>query len=172
MKNLKWNILICLFTVTLFASCGYRFEGGGYIKDDVMRIAVHVLENKSSETGAGIIFTNTLIREITEKTDTKVVDESSATAVLGGTITAITFSAVARSSSETVIDRRISSIVDMKLTRKDDGEVIWSVKRFATYEDYTVSKDKITDEVSKREAVNKIAIRNAEKLVSQMLTNF
>ncbi|MCK5696087.1 MAG: hypothetical protein KAH62_05750 [Desulfobacula sp.] len=172
MKNLKWSVFICLFVFTLFASCGYQFEGGGYIKDDVMHIAVQVLENKSSETGAGIAFTNALIQEIIQKIDTKVVDESRATAVLEGTINAITFSTAARSSTESVIDRKVSSIVDLRLINKEDGEVIWSVKSFVTYEDYAVSEDKVSDEVSKNEAVNKIAIRNAEKLVSQMLTNF
>ena len=172
MKNLKWSICICLLVLTFFVSCGYQFEGGGYIKDNVMHIAVQVLENKSSETGAGITFTNALIQEIIQNTDTKVVNESRATAVLEGTISAITFSTAARSSTESVIDRKVSSIVDLKLTNKEDGEVIWSVKNFVTYEDYAVSEDKVNDEVSKKEAVNKIAIRNAEKLISQMLTNF
>ncbi len=172
MKNLKWSIFICLLVLTFFASCGYQFEGGGYIKDNVMHIAVQVLENKSSETGAGITFTNALIQEIIQNTDTKVVNESSATAVLEGTISAITFRTAARSSTESVIDRKVSSIVDLKLTNKEDGEVIWSVKSFVTYEVYAVSEDKVNDEVSKKEAVNKIAIRNAEKLISQMLTNF
>jgi len=172
MKNLKLTLFICLLVFTFFASCGYQFEGGGYIKDDVTGVAVNVLKNKSSETGAGITFTNALIQEIIQRTDTKVVDESRATAVLEGSITAIIFSAAARSSTESVTERKVSSIVDLKLTNKEDGEVIWSVKSFVTYEDYDVFEDKVDDEVSKKEAVNKIAIRNAEKLVSQMLTNF
>ncbi len=171
MKDFKWALLIFLFSVTFFSSCGYQFEGGGYINDDVMIVAVNVMENKSSETAAGLSFTNALVQEILQNTDTKVGDVSSATAVLEGTITAIKFTSMARASTESVIDRRISATVDMKLTNKG-GEVIWSVKNFTSYEDYTVSQDKVTDEISKKEAVDKIAIRNAEKLVSQMLTNF
>jgi len=68
MENFKWILFVCLSAIVFFASCGYRFEGGGYIKNDVTRIAVKVLDNKSSETGAGIAFTNALIREIIQKT--------------------------------------------------------------------------------------------------------
>jgi len=169
MKNLKWVLFVCV--LALFASCGYQFEGGGYIKNDVTRVAVKVLENKSSETGAGIAFTNALIREIIQKTDTKVADESQARAVFEGTIKAITFATLSRSTTESVIERRVTATVDLKLTDKD-GDVIWSVKDFTSYEEYTVSEDKITDESNKREAVDKIATRSAEKLISRMMTNF
>jgi len=172
MKNLKGVLSVCLFVVLFFVSCGYQFEGGGYLKDDVMRVTVLALENKSSETGAGITFTNALIQEILQKTDTKVVEESRATAVLKGTVKSITFSTLSRSSTESVTERRVLATVDLKLINKDDDEVIWSVKDFKSDEDYTVSSDKVADESNKKEAVDKIAARSAEKLIGKMLINF
>lgn len=167
MKNLAW--IICgLLTLV---SCGYQFEGGGYVRNDVTRVAVRVLENNSSETGAGVTFTNALIREILQKTDTKIVDEAQATAVLEGTVQAIRFATLSRSTTESVIDRRVSALVDLKLLNRE-GEVIWSVKDFSSTQEYTVSEDKITDEGNIREAVEKIATRSAEKLVSKLLNNF
>ena len=50
--------------------------------------------------------------------------------------------------------------------------MIWSASDFTTYEDYTVSVDKITDEGNKKVAVDKIAIRSAEKLINKLLNNF
>ncbi len=172
MKNLKRIIFVYLFVILFFVSCGYRFEGGGYLKDDVTHVAVLALENRSSETGAGITFTNALIQEILQKTDSKVVKESRATAVLKGTVKSITFATLSRSSTESVTERKVSATVDLQLINKDDGEVIWSVKDFTSYEEYTVSTDKVTDESNKKEAVDKIAVRNAEKLVGSMLVNF
>ena len=96
---------------------------------------------------------------------------SQARAVFEGTIKAITFATLSRSTTESVIERRVTATVDLKLTDKD-GDVIWSVKDFTSYEEYTVSEDKITDESNKREAVDKIATRSAEKLISRMMTNF
>lgn len=170
MKILNW-ILCCGLLVSGFVSCGYRFEGGGYINKDVTRVAVKILENNSLETGAGVIFTNALTREILEMTDTAIVDESHAAAVIEGTIHAITFSTLSRSTTESVIERRGRAVLDLKLVNRD-GEVIWSVKNFATDEEYTVSEDKVEDEGNKREAVEKIAERSAEKLISRMLSNF
>jgi len=172
MKNLKGILFVHLFVVLFFVSCGYQFEGGGYLKDDVTHVAVEALENESSETGAGIKFTNALIQEILQKTDTKVVDESRATAVLKGTLKSITFTTLSRRSTESVIERKVFATVDLKLINKDDDAVIWSVKDFKSDDDYTVSADKITDESNKREAVDRIAARSAEKLIGKMLVNF
>ena len=169
MKNLKFIWSIFLFSL---ASCGYQFDGGGYINNDVTRVAVEIMENKSSETGAGITFTNALIQEILQKTDTKVVDESRATAVLKGTVRSITFTTLSRASTESVIERKVFATVDLKLINKDDDAVIWSVKDFKSDDEYTVSADKITDESNKKEAVDRIAARSAEKLVGKMLVNF
>jgi outer membrane lipopolysaccharide assembly protein LptE/RlpB len=179
MKNLKWFIftrfifigLPILFGSGFLASCGYQFEGGGYITNDVTKVYIKVLDNKSSETNAGIIFTNALIQEMIQKTDTKVVDESKAMAFLEGTIKSITFNTLSRSTTESVLERRVSAVVDLKLIDKD-GEVIWFVKDFASDEEYSVSSDTVTDETNKREAVTKIALRNAEKIISNLQNDF
>jgi len=92
MRYMKNFIIICLFS--FIVACGYQFEGGGYINKDVTRVAVKVLGNKSAETGADVIFTNALVREILQKTDTKVVDEATANAVIEGTIKSVSFSSL------------------------------------------------------------------------------
>ena len=168
MKNFKFFLFVFLL---IPVSCGYQFEGGGYINNDVVLVAVKMLENKTSEPQADIIFTNALIKEIMEKTDTKIVDEPRASTVLKGRINAITFATLSRSTTESVIERRITASVDIKLINQD-GQIIWAVKNFTSDEEYKVSEDKITDESNKRAAVEKISIRIAEKLVSKMLNNF
>lgn len=157
--------------VVAAAGCGYRLAGGGYLNEGVTRVAVAVFENKSAESRAGVSFTNELIREITEKSDTQVVDASGATRVIEGTITSITFSTLSRASTETVTERRVTAVVDVKLTGPD-GDILWSVKGFSANESYTVAADTVNDEANKREAVDKIAERMAERLVSQMMSNF
>jgi len=169
MKNLKLILSVLLLLLT---SCGYQFEGGGYLNNDVTSVAVEMMENKSTGARAGVVFTNDLIKEITEKTDTKIVDDAAnADAVLKGRINSITFATLSRSSTETVIQRRISASVDMQLVDKD-GQIIWSVKNFASREEYNVSKVKFVDDSNKIEAVEKISRRNAEKIVSSMMHKF
>ncbi len=156
----------------LVAGCGYHLEGGGYINEDVTRVSVAVFENKSSETRADMSFTNQLIQEIQAKTDTVVVDSDKATRKITGTVNAITFSTLSRSSSETVVERQVKALIDVQLIGAD-GEVLWSVKNFSSTESYTVvDENTVNDESNKAAAVEKIAQRSAERLVSQMLSNF
>ncbi len=169
MKHMNKWVMICLFFFVM--ACGYQFEGGGYINKDVTRVAVKVLENKSAETGADVIFTNALIREILQKTDTKVVDEATATAVIEGTIKAITFSPLSRVTVESVIERGVFAILDLKMVNKE-GEVIWSAADLSSGESYKTSQETIADEGNKRTALEKIATRSAERIVSRMLSNF
>lgn len=169
MRYMKRFLLIGLFS--FITACGYQLEGGGYINKDVTRVAVKVLENNTSETGADVIFTNALIREILQKTDTKVVDEATATAVIEGTIKSVTFAALSRASAESVIERGIAATMDIQMVNKE-GEEIWSAMNLRSTESYTTSQDTVADEGNKGTALEKIAARSAERIVSRMLSNF
>ena len=165
--------LLCILVVLLLllSGCGYRLEGGGYIYQGVSRVGVEVFENKTSQTRAGIDFTNELIREIQEKTDTKVVDPAYAARKIKGVIKAITFSVLSRSSAETVVERNVTAVVDVQLLDTDD-DVLWSVTNFSSSESYLVDENKINDEATINEAIEIIAQRIAQRLVSQMMVNF
>ncbi len=167
MQKSVWVILGML----LVAGCGYRLEGGGYLHRNVARVGVEVFENNSAQTRAGIDFTNELIREIQEETDTKVMDPADAPRHIKGRVKAITFSPLSRSSTETVIERRITAVVDVQLLDAD-GDVLWSANNFSSFDSYLVDADKINDEASINEAIKIIAQRIAERLVSQMMANF
>lgn len=153
------------------ASCGYRLVGGGYLDGNVTQVAVLLFENNSSESRAATSFTNELIREITERTDTKVVDQANATRQISGIIKAITFATLSRSSSETVTERQVTAVVDVKLTGPN-GKILWSVKDFSASETYTTATDSVDDEANKRQAVETIANRVSERLVNQMISKF
>lgn len=155
----------------LSSGCGYRLAGGGLINNDVARVSVAIFGNKTSESRAGISFTNELIREITAKTDTIVVGADSATHKITGTVQSITFSTLSRSSSEDVTEREVTALVDVILTGAG-GKILWSVKNFSATESYKVSNSGVDDEANKREAVDLIAERVAERLVSQMTYDF
>jgi len=151
--------------------CGYRLAGGGFINNDVTRVSVAIFENKSTESRAGISFTNEMIREITAKTDTIVVGDGNATRNISGTVQSITFSTLSRSSSEDVTERQVNAKINVVLTGTG-GNILWSVKNFSATESYEVSSSTVDDEANKREAVDLIAERVAERLVSQMINDF
>jgi len=153
------------------AGCGYRLEGGGDLHQGVTRVGVSVFENNSGQTRAGIDFANELIREIQEESDTKVMDPADAPRRIAGIVKAITFATLSRSSTETVVERRVTAVVDVQLL-DTDGDVLWSVSNFSSSESFLVDADKINDDANINEAVGIIAQRVAERLVSQMMANF
>ena len=153
------------------AGCGYRMSDGGYLNKDISRVAVTVFDNNTSEALAGISFSNELIREILERTETKVVSAAGAGRIISGTVKAITFSALSRTSTETVVERQVTAKVDVKITDRD-GSILWSVKDFSTVESYKTSSSVVNEEANKQEAVEIIAARMAEKLVRLMKNNF
>ena len=166
-----FRLILMASLIALAGSCGYQFQGRGYINKDVTRVAVEVFKNRSSETTAGISFANELIREILEKTDTRVVDSDGAGRRIMGTIHSITFSGIARTSIENVVERQVTARVDVQLVGAD-GKILWSVKNFTSTEDYATSKDKASDESNRKEALDKIARRSAQQIVGQMTSHF
>ena len=170
MRNcIAWLMVVSFLMIG--PGCGYRLDGGGFIDNDVTRVSVAVFENKSTESRAGISFTNELIREITAKTDTIVVGGGDAIRKISGTVQSITFLTLSRSSSEDVTEREVKAVVDVVLTGAE-GKVLWSVKNFSATESYKVSNSSVDDEANKREAIDLIAERVAERLVSQMTNDF
>jgi hypothetical protein len=157
--------------VVMVSGCGYRMEGGGYVHPGVARVGVGVFENRTAQTHAGVDFTNALIREIQDRTDTSVVDPDHAAFLIKGVIKGITFSTLSRSSTETVIERLITAVVDVQLVAADKT-VLWSVAGFSASESYVVATDKIEDEAKIRDAIDVIATRMADRIVSQMTAGF
>jgi outer membrane lipopolysaccharide assembly protein LptE/RlpB len=168
-KILSAGLLLCVSL--LFWACGYQFEGGGYLNRNVREVGVRVAENTSNESGVEAAFTNALISEIVRKTDTKLMDVSLAPVILELRIKAVKFGTAARTDQTSVNERRVSALVDVLMFSRE-GEEIWAANDLSLNESYIVSSDTGIDENNKRTALEKMAARTAESLVSQMLSDF
>jgi hypothetical protein len=155
----------------LLSSCGYRLEGGGPVHPGVSRVGVEVFVNRTAYTQAGIGFTNELIREIQDRTDTQVVSPEDAAYLITGTVKSITFATLSRSSTETVTERRVTAVVDVQLLAAD-RKTLWSANNFSAFESYTVGSDNLDDDANIRKALEVIGRRVAESIVSQMSADF
>ena len=160
-------ILVCAFV----ASCGYKFSGAGLLPGKTKLVAVKMFENKTSETGAENIFANALSIELMGKSSSQVVKLEDADAYFSGIVKSISISTLTRTSDNAVIERKVSAIIDLKMIDKD-GELLWFVKDFQGREEFQVTTENITDMASRTLAVEKIAERIAQKVVSRMLDDF
>ncbi len=155
----------------LLPACGYRLEGGGQVHPGVTRAGVEVFANRTTYTHAGIDFTNELIREIQDRTDTRVVAPEDAAFLIKGTVRSITFATLSRSSTETVTERRVTAVVDVQLV-SPDRKTLWSASDFSAFESFVVGADTIDDAANIQNALEIISKRMAERIVSQMSADF
>ena len=151
--------------------CGYQLQGGGYIKGNTRRVAVAVFQNKTAHAQAGVAFTNELVREIQEKTDTRVVSAANGIGQVEGTVVSITYSTASRSSSTNVVQRTVTARLNLRLV-DGQGKVLWSRNGFSASEIYDVNEDGINDLQKVNEAVDRIARRSAERILSELMANF
>ena len=164
-------IIVVFFILSFVASCGYKFSGGGLLPGKTKLVAVKMVENKTSESGAENMFANALSIELTGKSDSQVVKFDDAEAYFSGVVKSVSISTLTRTTGDAVIERKVSAVIDLKMIDKD-GNVLWSVKDFQGREEFQVTTENITDMASRTIALQKIAERIAQKVVSRMLDDF
>ncbi|MEA1968310.1 MAG: LPS assembly lipoprotein LptE [Thermodesulfobacteriota bacterium] len=167
-KIFNYGVLLFLF---LACSCGYRFSGAGALPGSVTKVYVEMFENRSFETGAETLFTNAFISELLRQTDADVVDKESAQAFIFGTIRSINIGALTRTHEDLILERRVTALFDLKMTTRA-GKVLFAVNGFSEDDEYRVSKTDTSSAASEKGAVEKIAERISEKLVSRLKDNF
>jgi outer membrane lipopolysaccharide assembly protein LptE/RlpB len=167
-----WQLwgLVCLW---LLSACGYQFAGRGDLPGGIKRIAVQILENRSSETGIEITITNALVNELNRRRQGSVVDTDGADGVLSGTIDAIVWGTVSRRGINTALERRVTATLSLTLTDKT-GQVLWKRSGLNAAEAYEVSQDgnKTITEANRRQAILVLSEQMAEYAYRQMIDNF
>ncbi len=171
MMNARLVISGLFVLVFILSGCGYTLSNGGVLPGGVTRVAVAMFENQSSESGAETTFTSSLIKELLQKSDAMVVERNGADAVITGTIRSITIAALTRNADDEVVERQVSSVIDLDLVDVN-GDKIWSVHNFSADEAYTVTSSNLLDEAAKTEAIERIAARISERIVDRMRDRF
>lgn len=158
----------------MLAACGYRFSGSGRFPGGVQRILVTVFENRTSEIGIENALADAVSSEFTARANAAAVAGSrrDADAVLAGTITSVRITSISR-SAETVSDEaRVVITVNSRLTSPDGAE-IWTAGEVTATDTYkVVQDDKQASEDNKSAALERAAVKIAEKLFSRLVEDF
>ena len=162
---------VWLLAATQLTGCGYRFAGGGGLPENIRRVSVSILENRTVETGLENTLTNDLIYELTRSPQAEVTGASSAQARISGIIRSLSTSTVTHSDLNTSQERRVTLVVDLTLTRSD-GQKIWQRQGIAANETFSVGGNKIATERNRREALKSLSKRLAERLFASMTDRF
>ena len=130
-------VSIIVAWITILVGCGYRLAGRGQWPGNIQTVAVHMLENRSSETGLEAVMTNALINELNRRRRGSVVSSENADAYLKGTIESIRWDTIAHRGINTASERRVYATVSLILTNQS-GTVLWKRTGLSAEQAYTV----------------------------------
>ncbi|MBF0228102.1 MAG: hypothetical protein HQK63_00680 [Desulfamplus sp.] len=171
--TMKINSILILSALTIMlSSCGYTLQGRANLPSNIKSVSVSIFKNRSSIVSAEMLFTNAFIKELMRSSNVKVItDNKMADAVIYGTITSISFDALARTSDDIVYKRGINAVLNIEMKSRT-GDIIFSVNKFTESESYDVTHQNSIDETAIKSTLEIVAYRLARRTVSQMIDNF
>lgn len=142
---LKARWLVMGLSFALIAGCGYTSKT--VLPNDIQSIYVKTVLNKipidqmySYQPGLEMDITNAIIQRFQVDGNLKIADESRADAVLSANLTAYEQEGVRFNALEGVAEYRLFIVLDLTLTHRETGEVIWTEPNFSGNEEYFVTE--------------------------------
>ena len=155
----------------LVMSCGYGFTGTGDFPFNIETLAVDNLQNKTSQTGFENTMTSNLTRELTRSGKVRITSKSEAQGVLSGTITALNETTISRRGTITANARRAQIFLDLEL-EDTDGKILWTANSLTDFETFEVADDQVVTEANRRQALEILSRRLAERIVNRLTEDF
>ncbi len=167
-----FGLLILSGIFAMITACGYQFAGRGDLPGGIETLSVRILENRTSETGVEITFTNSLINELNRRRRGSVVEGASAQGVLQGTIQSIVWDTVARTGVKTAAERRVYATIALNLTDLEGNE-LWKRASIRAEQAYAVvDGDKSATENNRRRAITTLSEKMAEEVYRRLTDKF
>jgi hypothetical protein len=164
--------VIIILIALLCCTCGYRFAGQGGFPGGTDRLFVKVLENRTQETGVENIVTAAILSELTlRKTDNLASSIDNADVVLSGVVEEVAIRTISTRNRDAAGERRVTVSVALKLT-KPDGNVVWANRRLSDDEGYSVDANSERTDQNRRDAIQVLSRRIAEKVVNRLSDGF
>ena len=179
-----WPVAFFLVLGCLVAGCGYHFgvKGG---KGDIgfESLAIPLIESTSSTLGFEADFTRILRGEFISHANVPLVPVEKAQVVLSGTIYKIETDSVGYDSREVNVrgytttytrtnSRRLIIRVDMRLTERGTGKIIWRDKDMMEKARYQVSSDPLETRYHQKKALENIASLLAKRAYLKTMERF
>ena len=133
---------------------------------------MEIFENRSNETGVENFFTNDLIYEIGRTRNVNVAGKDTADGILAGVITAITIETASWRGQNVAAERRVTAHVNLRLTDRRTGKLVWSAQDVGANETYPVADSNQQTERNKRDAIAVLSKRMAEGIYNRLTTDF
>ncbi len=172
MFNKVRKIALFFLSALLVYACGYRFSGSGGFPDNVEKIFIEILENRTSKAGIERVVTNQLVFEFTRQREKSLASgPQDADATLKGVIQSIRTRTISRVGTQVANEREVTMTIDLRLI-KHNGEVIWVAKGLSDRQAYDISDLKIENDRKESLAIGRLSERISERVFSRLTDDF
>ena len=164
---------LILLGCLLLSSCGYHLRGKETnLPSEIHSVAIPIFGNRTTETGMESVVTEGLVEKFVSSKRLPVTTQSSADALLTGTIVTFTTFPVAVSSSNQ-FSTEFRATLTLEFTFKDQktGKVLFR-EVMSDWRNYPVVQDLNATEQFKRDAIRQISFLLAERMYELILGGF
>ncbi|UCG30544.1 MAG: LptE family protein [candidate division WOR-3 bacterium] len=140
--------------------CGYSTRS--LMPEYMQKIYIGILENSTLKPGLDELATNAIIEAFRSGSNLRIVDESSADLVLEGSVSGYSKDPHTYTSDQSILQYKITIKYSMRCIDKARNEIFWEgdVSDWALYE------------VDEEQGISEAAKKAAERLVTNILTNW
>lgn len=183
LKNVLWSLILVIF-FTVWGGCGYSFRAkGDPVGVAFGSLAIPLFESTSTDRGVEAEFTEIIRNEFISHGNISLVSRDRAEAVLSGRIYEIdteplTYNTVRQSvegntvSYETSRTRKVIVRLDITMTDKATGKIIWHEDSMEEETAYNVSEDPLKNRYNKDQAIRTIAGLMAKRIYLNTMERF
>ncbi len=179
---LGWMLGVCILAVGI-AGCGYSLVGRATnIPEDIKRVYVEPLENKTSRQQVEQILTQAILDELVTRRRFEVINEiADADAILRGSVLTFVVRPLTFDGSGLADNFEINITADMRFERPldpaagedEEPEVIWKNSRYLFRQDYPLDETGGAGFLDRENiAIEQTSVQFAETLVTDLLEGF
>ncbi len=154
------------------SACGYHFRGGGELPGGVKTVYIKQFQNRTSDVAIETQFTNDLVDEfLLNRKEAVVKDPKDADAVIQAVIRSSRTQTISRGANLQTQQRRLIIAVDVSVFDKT-GKRVWFAKGITANQQYDVTPLKQDTLANRRQALEDLSRKMAERIYDRLTENF
>ncbi len=170
---MKRAYAIILLGFFLWSSCGYHLRGRETnLPPEILSVAIPIFGNRTIQTGIEAEVTQALVEKFISAKRLPVTAQSSADALLTGTVKSFTtFPVAVTTSTQVSTEYRATVTIEFTFKGQKDGKVLFR-EEMSEWQNYPVLADLNATEQNKKEAIRRISALLAERIYELTLGGF
>lgn len=168
-------VLLLLIGTLVLSSCGYALVGtGNFLDPTIKTIAVPTFVNKTTRVELEQRVTQAIAQEFVSRGRLRLVtDQSQADIIMRGSIDSFGIFPIASNAQGRATQYQISITAGIELVdHRHEDKVIWKNNQYRFAENYQVDVSTTDAFDQETRAIDEIAVRFAETLVTNLLEGF